>query len=142
IDYYITPEEYEIAEKNGIDGWNLERRIRYLGWSKQKAIYTPKRKRDTRYSSLAKKAIKNGITRKAFYMRIKRGMCPIKASEKPMLSNKEILMKMDAINRRDISRNALDAKHNIKKTSLTALFVTFRLMTLSILIIIPRANMK
>ena len=101
--FYITPEEYEIAEKNGIDGWNLERRIRYLGWSKKKAIYTPKRKRDTRYSSLAKKAIKNGITRKAFYMRIKRGMCPIKASEKPMLSNKEILMKMDAINRSDIS---------------------------------------
>ena len=103
IDYYITPEEYEKAEKNGIDGWNLERRIRYLAWDKQKAIYTPKRKRDTRYSSLAKKAIDNGITRKAFYMRIERGMCPLEASKKPMLSQKEKLMKMNEINRRNIS---------------------------------------
>lgn len=103
IDYYITPEEYEIAEQNGIDGWTVERRIRYLGWKKQKAIYTPKRKRDTKYSSLAEKAIENGITRKAFYMRIKRGMCPLEASKKPMLSNKETLMKMNAINRRNIS---------------------------------------
>ena len=101
--FYITPEEYEAAERNGIDGWTLERRIRYLGWRKRKAIHTPKRKRDTRYSSLARKAIENGITRKAFYMRIERGMCPYEAAKKPMLSHKEKLMKMNAINRGSVS---------------------------------------
>ena len=43
-EYYITPEEYEEAERNGVDAFNLERRIRLLGWNKQRAINTPLRK--------------------------------------------------------------------------------------------------
>lgn len=44
MDFYITPDEYVAAEKNGVDPRNLERRIRSLGWSKEKAINTPLRK--------------------------------------------------------------------------------------------------
>lgn len=37
-DFYITPEEYDIAEKNGIRKPLLEVRIRSLGWSKKRAM--------------------------------------------------------------------------------------------------------
>lgn len=39
--FYITPQEYEEAERNGVDPFNLERRIHLLGWEKEKAINTP-----------------------------------------------------------------------------------------------------
>lgn len=35
---YITPEEYEKAEKNGIDKNTLYKRIREYGWDKQRAL--------------------------------------------------------------------------------------------------------
>lgn len=37
-EFYITPTEYEIAEKNGISKQCLEVRIRSLGWSKFRAL--------------------------------------------------------------------------------------------------------
>lgn len=37
-DFYITPDEYDIAEENGIRKELLEVRIRTLGWSKQRAL--------------------------------------------------------------------------------------------------------
>jgi hypothetical protein len=40
-DYYITPEEYEEAERNGISRKHVNYRIRQFGWGKQKAITTP-----------------------------------------------------------------------------------------------------
>lgn len=39
-DYYITPEEYERAELNGISHQLLEQRIRLLAWSKEKSMTT------------------------------------------------------------------------------------------------------
>lgn len=33
-DYYITPEEYAIAEANGIDKLTVDNRVRRLLWSK------------------------------------------------------------------------------------------------------------
>lgn len=39
--YYITPEEYSIANQNGISATLLEIRVRTLAWDKEKAIHTP-----------------------------------------------------------------------------------------------------
>ena len=47
-DYYIAPEEYEIAAKNGISPARLEVRIRSLGWSKQRAMTEPPQKKKPR----------------------------------------------------------------------------------------------
>lgn len=38
---YLTDEDYQIAEQNGIDGVNLYRRFYIYGWSKQRAVNTP-----------------------------------------------------------------------------------------------------
>lgn len=67
--FYITPEEYEVAEKNGIDAHNLERRIRLLGWSKEKAINTPLRELNDR-SYWVEVARKNGIKYQTFMNRV------------------------------------------------------------------------
>lgn len=48
LDYYISPEEYELASKIEITPFTLERRIRLLGWSKQRAMTTPVRKQKPR----------------------------------------------------------------------------------------------
>jgi hypothetical protein len=39
-DFYITPEEYQVAEKNGISRQLLDIRVRGLAWDKEKAIST------------------------------------------------------------------------------------------------------
>lgn len=66
---YTTPEDYKLAEKNGIKRPTLERRIRTLGWDKQKAITTPPQKQ-TDLSKWREIAKKNGINKGALRKRI------------------------------------------------------------------------
>lgn len=69
-DFYITPEEYIIAEKNGVCKITLEERIRYLGWDKQRAIYTKPlifNKLDKHWVEIAKE---NGICYSTFKYRV------------------------------------------------------------------------
>lgn len=83
-DYYITPEEYEIAEKNGISRATLECRVRDLMWDKKRAITEPPQKKDYSNKKYADIAEKNGINRNTFYSRVRRGMCPKEACTKPL----------------------------------------------------------
>lgn len=71
-EYYITPEEYEIAEANGISKKLLECRIRDRAWSKEKAINTPVNKSvRNRYSQEIKDLVKkNGISMRTFKSRV------------------------------------------------------------------------
>lgn len=58
--FYITPEEYEAAERNGVSPALLEVRIRSLAWSKDRAINTvPHKKNPLR--DWVEVAEKNGI---------------------------------------------------------------------------------
>lgn len=66
---YITPEEYEKAEKNGIDKNTLYKRIREYGWDKQRALSQPKRVRPN-LSKWKAIALKNGISEGTFYSRV------------------------------------------------------------------------
>lgn len=85
---YITPEEYEIAERNGISKNLLEQRIRRLHWSHERAINAKPRKRgDYRYWS--KVAEENGISYNTFSSRINRGWTPERAATEGTLSRSE-----------------------------------------------------
>ena len=68
-DYYITPEEYEIAEKNGISRDIMNKRVRGLCWRKQRAMTEPIRKRTKRkyWVDIAKE---NGICYNTFMTRV------------------------------------------------------------------------
>ena len=62
-DYYITPEEYEIARQNGIRPALLEVRIRSLGWSKKRAMTEPPQKKKPPIPrEIRELAEQNGIT--------------------------------------------------------------------------------
>ena len=92
-DYYITDEEYEIAEKNGISKDTLNFRIRRMGWNKEKALTKPPRK----YTDRAKQieiAKANGISRATFYDRLSDGWKVEDAYTVPVLSSKQILERM------------------------------------------------
>ena len=92
-DYYITDEEYEIAEKNGISKDTLNFRIRRMGWNKEKALTKPPRK----YTDRAKQveiAKSNGIGRSTFYDRLSYGWKVEDACTIPVMNSKQILERM------------------------------------------------
>lgn len=68
-DFYVTPEEYKTAEKNGITHQRVDVRIRAQGWEKLKAITTPPRHKNERDKWL-KVALTNGICETTFYGRV------------------------------------------------------------------------
>ncbi|ARW39034.1 hypothetical protein BUN12_2332 [Bacillus amyloliquefaciens] len=74
-DWYITPEEYERAAKNGISRSLLGKRIRGAGWDKERALATPPKKRRPRTdrSKWVEVAEKNGISKATFYWRVTSG---------------------------------------------------------------------
>lgn len=84
-DFYITPEEYEIAAQNGIPRKQVERRIRKYGWDKKRAINTPIRKR-TKYSRWLPIVRENGIPEATFRTRVKKGKWDIeRAATEPVI---------------------------------------------------------
>ncbi|HFR4146096.1 TPA: hypothetical protein ACHVKB_005419 [Bacillus cereus] len=72
-DFYITPEEYEVAERNGVCAKTLNKRVRDLGWEKEKAITEPIRTNGEEWLSIKKIALSNGISRQAYRQRRIRG---------------------------------------------------------------------
>lgn len=63
-DFYISPNDYQIAEKNGIPTHLVNNRIRDYGWDKQRAITQPVQKTDLK--EWAKIAKQNGIAYNTF----------------------------------------------------------------------------
>ena len=68
--WYISPEEYIQAEKNGICRSTLEDRIRQRGWSKRKAINTPVRGHETWSKEIIEALKENDISCATFASRI------------------------------------------------------------------------
>lgn len=92
--FYITPEEYDIAAGNGISRHTLDVRIRDLLWDKEKAITEPTQKKDYSLSEWADIAESNGIKRGTFYMRVRRGGDPNKAATEKVQCKKTWSNKM------------------------------------------------
>lgn len=91
-DFYITPDEYEQAASIGVSAFNLERRIRLLGWTKQKALSTPMRTQKPRdfYKEWARLAEQNGICYDSFMNRVRKGWGPERAATQPLPSEEDI----------------------------------------------------
>ncbi|WP_058302403.1 hypothetical protein [Gorillibacterium timonense] len=101
-DYYITPEEYEIAASNGISKKNLESRIRERGWEKQRAITTPTKGRRCSPEIIAL-AKANEIKYSQFYTRLVEGWDEHRAATTPIpspIEQREMVMKMIEKNRK------------------------------------------
>lgn len=84
-EFYITPEEYETAAKNGINKMNLERRVRLLGWSKERALKEPTQTCTNRDKWLSI-ALENGIKKVTFFGRVnKLGWSEERAATTPVI---------------------------------------------------------
>ena len=75
---YITPEDYAIAEANGIPAHRVAHRIQQNGWSKQRAITTPVNDHllSPKVRHYLEKALENGVHRNTFRNRLNRGIAP------------------------------------------------------------------
>lgn len=99
-DFYISPEEYKIAESNGICKKTLEYRIRSSGWDKQRAITDPIKYKGEEWISVKEIALKNGISRTTFTQRRKRGWDLVESYTRPPLTRKESLQRATASSKR------------------------------------------
>lgn len=88
-DFYITPNEYEIAKDNGIDKKTVDNRVRSLGWDKKRAITTPIKRRKFFDKELIKKAAENGISEMTLKYRVKNGWSIEDAVTKKPINIKE-----------------------------------------------------
>lgn len=92
--YYITPEEFKIAEKNGISKKLLINRVRNLAWEKERAI-TEKPGQRRKLKSWIEIAEKNGICEGTFLNRIKKLKWDFeKASTKPVTNRKKFIREL------------------------------------------------
>nr|WP_088327054.1 hypothetical protein [Bacillus cereus] len=90
-DFYITPEEYDIAEKNGISKDLLNRRVREGGWDKEVAMSKPSQHGSTGWHLVKEIAKENGISYWTFKQRRRAGMELMKAATIPPRSPKECI---------------------------------------------------
>lgn len=112
---YLTVEEKEIIFKNNLTTRNVTERM-YRGWTKEKAINTPKIDKVKNLKPIQKSnkyleiAINNGIKKDTFYKRIKSGWSAEEACTLPPKSKKNdktnhIWNKYEAMRIEEIKRN-------------------------------------
>lgn len=88
---YITPQDYEIADKNGINRKMLNKRVHELGWDIDRAITTPKIVRRTGWTEWKDIALSNGVNYDCFKNRVKRyGFTQEQAAMTPKMTKEEI----------------------------------------------------
>ncbi|BAR82269.1 gp38 [Bacillus thuringiensis serovar tolworthi] len=92
-DYYITPDEYERAERNGINRRTLSARIRVSMWDKEKAITEPLTHKNSQWSKWKEVAKKHGVGYQTYYQRVKRGLEPLDAATRPVMEKEEVFRK-------------------------------------------------
>lgn len=93
-DFYITPDEYEIAKKNGISSKILDVRVRDLGWSKKEAINKPILHQKNYPKEILELAKNNGICYRTFKSRVnKLGWDIFKAANTPLMDNRKNINK-------------------------------------------------
>ncbi|MEK5058615.1 hypothetical protein BK126_03120 [Paenibacillus sp. FSL H7-0326] len=87
---YITPQQYDTAEANGINKKLVDNRVKIKGWSIEDAITRPVRD-NTALNEWVLKALSNGITRQCYYNRVhKYKWSKEKASTTPMMNPQEV----------------------------------------------------
>ncbi|MNB95459.1 hypothetical protein D3C75_426330 [compost metagenome] len=69
-EFYIAPEEYEMAKERGIEPTLLEKRVRTLAWTKEKATTTPPQPRNKVQQQWVVLAEQNGICYSTFINRV------------------------------------------------------------------------
>jgi hypothetical protein len=89
MDTYLNPEDFQKARDNGIEYEMAYNRFYVLGWPKEKAITKPVMRRGWKWKDYENACVKAGISKSAFYKRIKEGWDLGKASTTPFVPYQE-----------------------------------------------------
>ena len=81
--FYITPEDFKIAEENGIPEYVVTTRVRKLGWDIDRAITKPVRSKRKFTEEQIKIMEENGIDRNTASGRLNKGWDPKEALTRP-----------------------------------------------------------
>lgn len=87
--YYVTPEEYEIAENNGISRKNVYNRTYMLGWDIERAITEKIHHRKKGYKKLVENSNSN-VKYETFITRVNKGLSIEEALNNKVLSKEEV----------------------------------------------------
>lgn len=84
---YVTPAQYEIAEKNGLDRKLVYGRVYSSGWEVEEAITLPRgaRRAETSWSKWKDLASEHGVCKRTFFSRVNKSkMTPHQAATEPV----------------------------------------------------------
>jgi hypothetical protein len=81
--YYLTDEDYALAEANGIPKKNVYARYYMDGWNRERAITEPILKRNPIWPQYRDLCKKNGIAHRTFFARVQKGMDYERAATMP-----------------------------------------------------------
>jgi len=90
--YYITPNDYELALKNGISNSTLTFRVRKYAWDIEKACTKPVKKKKIVSNEIRAILIKNNISLNAYKMRLTIGWSLERALNTTTMTRKETLV--------------------------------------------------
>lgn len=112
--HYITPDDFMVAEKNGINSAALQQRVRDYGWDIDRAIIVPL-KVETPFQPIWEKwekiATKHGVSRVLFYHRVKKGWPEAKSATFPIKRGKPLSDEWTEEEREIARRNGLDKNY-------------------------------
>lgn len=112
---YITPQDYETAEKSGITRHALEQRVRDYGWDIDRAITQPLKIQvpfQPIWDEWQDVATKNGISKKLFYHRVKKnGWSKEMSATHPIMKGKPLSDDWTDEERETARRNGLDKNY-------------------------------
>lgn len=97
--YYLTPDDYAKAEKNGISKALLEDRFYRKNWNKKRAINQARRETN-KHRKYIKQAKNNGISLNTYRVRLVRGWSMQDASTVPLTNKKERINRVRKANRK------------------------------------------
>ena len=87
--FYITPEDFKIAEENGIPEYVVTTRVRKLGWDIDRTITKPVRSKRKFTEEQIKIMEENGIDRNTASGRLNKGWDPKEALTRPKKRGKQ-----------------------------------------------------
>lgn len=103
MESYLTPEDFNIAESNGIHRLLAHNRFYHSGFSKERAITQPVKNQDTVWAEWKEVAESNGICWTTFNTRLECNYTPERAATEPPMTKLELAANMRSKKKRKIS---------------------------------------
>ncbi|UGO49288.1 transcription regulator [Bacillus phage vB_BanH_Emiliahah] len=125
---YLTPEDFDIAEENGIPRHVAHRRFYEQGHSRKRAVTQPVQKRPNPWAEWKDVALKNGICKGTFKSRIYKGSTPEQAATEPIKTTEELAVLMEKGRIKKRRRISKELHERARKNGISATTLQYRLL--------------